>query len=290
MPEFSKKDNAEFVAEFGKSWKNIEDKIFLWILFCSLFFTFILILFAANQDYENLKKNLSEQITKKYLQTLFSEIKVTPTNNSIDSKNFYSNINTRIPTEKRNKISKTGNSSGRSNAGETEGLDVNLPEALVAVKNISNIESNVRPIRQSKNNEIDLEDANPFDPWATHIKRQGEISIEPIEKIVRGSQIIRGWRNPNEITLAIQKKETMVEHCFKRESKYYSDMRGYIQVRFIILHNGIVDPASVKILRSTIHNKQVESCIKNRLRLWRGFQKLDESMGSVAVVQKFIFD
>ncbi len=67
-------------------------------------------------------------------------------------------------------------------------------------------------------------------------------------------------------------------------------MNGYIIVRFIILHTGRVDPNSVKIIRSTLLNKKIEMCIKKRLKSWRGFEELDESNGSVAVVQKFIFN
>jgi len=82
----------------------------------------------------------------------------------------------------------------------------------------------------------------------------------------------------------------MIEYCFKREAKFFNDMRGYIVVRFIILHTGKVDPNSVKIIRSTLRNKKIEMCIKKRLQSWRGFEELDASNGSVAVVQKFIFD
>ena len=45
---FSKKENQEFVKEYGKSWKQIEDKIFLWILTSTLLSVkYILALFIS---------------------------------------------------------------------------------------------------------------------------------------------------------------------------------------------------------------------------------------------------
>lgn len=293
-----KKQNTEFVKEYGKTWQDFIDVSFISTLFSTLLLTSLLILFIANKNYSQSENYLSELITLEYIKTLYSNIKIDSKNSLVDDANNYSNININTSPEldldnKTNLQSSAGNApltNSPSNVNELNLNNVVLPEALVAVKNKNNIESYVRPIQQSNNNEIDFSDSNPLDPWATPIRRQGNISIEPIEKIVRGSQIIRGWRNPNEITLAIQKKETMIEYCFKREAKFFSDMQGYILVRFIILHTGVVDPASVKILGSSIFNKQIESCIKKRLKWWRGFEELDASMGSVAVVQKFIFD
>jgi hypothetical protein len=296
MQEYSKKDTTEFVNEFGKSWKDIKDKYFLWILSCTLSLSLVLILIIANRDYAILQKNLSEQITKKYLQTLFSKIKIITFIEPIDSTSFYSNINTNVtsPIETDGKIKpEIGGSSNGTIVGESDGLnlaDVNLPEALVAIKNISGVESFVRPIQHGKTKTIEIDDVKPFDPWETPIQRLGEIQIEPVEEIVRGSQFVRGWRNPDEITFAIQKQEPMIEHCYKREAKFFSDLRGYVIVRFIILHTGRVDPNSVKIIKSNLYNKKVEMCIKKRLKSWRGFDKLDASNGSVAVVQKFIFN
>jgi len=290
------KEHNNFVQEYGRSWNEIVVNRFFIILTCTLVFTFSLIIFIANKDYSKSNKILMEQITRKYLQTLFSEVTIGTPSESIDSSLFYSKIDSESPSDTASAKSSGPISVSLADAGSSSDLtglnlsDVNLPEALVAVKNISNTESYVRPIQSGKNIALDLSDSKPFDPWSDPIQRQGNITIEPIDQIVRGSQIVRGWRNPDEITFAIQKKETMIEHCFKREAKYYTDLSGYVIVRFIIFHTGIVDPASVKIIKSTLFNKKIELCIKKRLQSWRGFEVLGASMGSVAVMQKFIFD
>ena len=296
MHENSIKDNQDFIREYGKSWKNIEEKNFLWILSCTLLLTFILILIIANRDYANIQKNLSDQITQKYLQTLFSDIKIDIPPEPADTLMIFSKINTSEDSDilDDNIIeSGVGDASDIFSDDDISGLnltDVNLPEALVATKDPGPIERNVRPIQQRETRTVEIGDVKPFDPWETPIQRQGNIQIEPIDEIIRGSQIIRGYRNPDEITFAIQKKESMIEYCFKREAKFFNDLQGYVVVRFIILHTGKVEKSSVKIINSSLRNKKIEMCIIKRLQSWRGFEELDESNGSVAVVQKFIFN
>jgi hypothetical protein len=292
--EYSKKENAEFVQRYGKSWKPKKDNIFLWTLTCSLSLTFILILILANRDYEIINKHLSEQFTEKYLKTLFSEIIIQTPQQSQDTVLFYSNI--KISPESSGEISGAPDVDGTSEIPGIEqpaGLDlveVNLPEALVAIKDRRSTESYVRPIQPAVNKSVEIEAVKPFDPWKTPVRRQGQIHIEAVEDIVRGSQMLRGWRDPDEITFALQKKEAMIEYCYKREAKYYSELGGYVIVQFIILHSGKVDPTSVRVIQSTLHNKKIEMCIKKRLQFWSGFEELDASNGSVVVTQKFIFD
>jgi hypothetical protein len=290
------KVNPDFIKEYGKSWKNYIDNTFLIILTFTLSFTLIFIIIIANHDYSESQRNLSEIITREYIKTLFSDIKIESPATIIDTTQLYSNLNIngspKSFSEENNNQDSQGDLDGTENITDY-GLDlgdINLPEALVAVKNKNKAGIYVRPIQPSKRKTVDIRESRDFNPWTDPIKRQGEIQIEPIKEIIRGSQIVRGWRNPDEITFAIQKKEQMIEYCFKREAKFFNDLHGYVIVRFIILHSGFVDPASVQIIKSTLFNKQIESCIKKRLQLWRGFEQLDVTMGSVAVVQKFIFD
>jgi hypothetical protein len=289
-------NTVDFIKEYGKSWKNYVNKPFLIILSSTLSLTFISIIIIANKDYSVLNKNLSELITREYINTFFGDIKLEPSDVSIETEPYSSRMNI-APIENISDIeqSYTGsiNSQYDLEIFRNSGLnieEINLPEVLVAVKDKSISEVYVRPIRPERKYSIDLEETKSFDPWKDPIQRQGEIQIDPVDEIIRGSQIVRGWRNPDEITFAIQKKEPMIEYCFKREAKFFNDLRGYVIVRFIIMHTGIVNPESVQIIRSTLLNKKIELCIKKRLQLWRGFEELDASMGNVAVVQKFIFD
>ena len=290
------KVNPDFVKEYGKSWKNYFDKTFLISLISTLSSTLIFILIIANTDYSESNKKLSEIITREYIKTLFSDIRIDIPDAPIDSSHFFSYLNTTdvlIPTDKvKNDFGSSGNKISNNDIG-IPGLnlnEVNLPETLVAVKNRNIAGIYARPVQPNKKATIDIKESKVFDPWKDPLQRQGEIFIEPVEEIIRGSQTIRGWRDPDEITFAIQKKEQMIEYCFKRDAKFFSDLHGYVIVRFIIEHTGFVDPSSVQIIKSTLYNKRIELCIKNRLRAWRGFEKLDISMGRVAVVQKFIFD
>lgn len=296
MNKLTTKNNIDFIKEYGKSWKNYFDQTFLIILSSTLFMILISIIIIANKDYSELNKNLSEIITREYINTLFSDIKIGLSDVQKESEQFSSRLNV-TPTASisdldQNNLGSTGDQFDFESF-RNSGLNINelnLPEALVAVRDKNISEVYVRPIKPKRKSSLDIEETKPFDPWKDPIHRQGEIQVEPVNEIIRGSQILRGRRNPDEITFAIQKKQPMIEYCFKREAKFFNDLHGYVTVRFIIMHTGIVDPASVQIVRSTLFNKKIELCIKKRLQLWRGFENLDASMGSVAVVQKFIFD
>lgn len=283
---------TDFNKKYGKSWNEYFDKTFIIILFSTLTITLINILIIANKDYSSINKSLSEKIIRDYINTLFSDIKIDLPSAVFDSTEYQSNINLRSDTYSNMKDNLPGkvNNNSNSNISESDLNFEDIPESLVAIKDRGRSNIIARPIKPTPKSSVDITTSNKYDPWVAPIQRQGEINIEPIDEIVRGSQHVKGWRNPDEITLVIQAKEQMIEHCFKREAKFFNDMHGYVLVRFIILHSGIIDPSSIKIVKSTLHNKQIELCIKKRIQSWRGFEELDSNMGSVAVVQKFIFN
>ena len=57
-------------------------------------------------------------------------------------------------------------------------------------------------------------------------------------------------------------------------------------VEFVIGYNGRVK--NVRITKSSLRNKKVESCMTGRIRGWR-FKPIDKREGDVTVRQKYIF-
>jgi hypothetical protein len=165
-----------------------------------------------------------------------------------------------------------------------------LSDNFIATKIQSNYAGKLNKIPANQKGSIDINADEKFDPWPYEVERQGDTFFETSDTIYKNKEKLRGWRDPQEISLAMQNRERMVEYCYRKESKNFTNLNGYVLVRFIILHSGIVDPASVQILESSLFNKRIELCIKKALMRYRGFESLDESMGSVAVVQKFIFN
>ena len=93
-------------------------------------------------------------------------------------------------------------------------------------------------------------------------------------------------RSSDEITRVINGHNDAIEFCFKRESRLNPNLKGDLQIEFIIGWNGRVK--SSRIIKSTLNNKNVENCVKSRLRSWR-FKPIGKNEGDVTVRQKYIF-
>ena len=127
-------------------------------------------------------------------------------------------------------------------------------------------------------------------PFNYIIDRQGEIFINFTDEMINEPLTPAGYRNPDEIERVISNYQPMIEQCFRRASRYNSTLKGFEKVSFSISPDGYVIPETIRIISSTIRSKQFEKCLKEYIRRWRSFEKLDESMGIAQVVQKFIFN
>ncbi len=300
----------DFNKAFGKSWKDFFDITFLRILSTVLLFTFTAIVYLGTKEYPKFSESFENILQQKYIEILkrtrevridFPEekkieiTKAITTSSKIIIKDFrpdriQQEINSKdlIDNQKILDIPGTGKNI-YSNFPDLSFDDIEITDALIAVKNKSSHGGLLKKIPIIPNNpNIDMDDT--FNPWDYKLKRVGNLYLEPTADMIEEKEKITGWRDQDEISISMQKRERMVEYCFRREAKNYSDLQGYVSVRFIILHTGTVDPASVQIIESTLFNKRIEMCIKNVFKRYRGFESLDESMGRVAVVQKFIFN
>ncbi len=122
------------------------------------------------------------------------------------------------------------------------------------------------------------------------ITRQGEMSIKTTSELKEGPREKRGFRDQTEIERFVQERQFMIEYCFRKQAREVAGLHGYVRIQFKISYKGYVLPESIRILNSTIRNKQVEQCIKNYVKRWRNFRILDESMGIATVVQKFVYN
>jgi hypothetical protein len=160
---------------------------------------------------------------------------------------------------------------------------------------LSRKNGNSRIMRRSSGSTMNF-DAGDFDeqimknPFNYLLDRRGAVFIEITDELLNEPEIQSGYRDPNEIDRVIYQYRPMIEYCFKKEARIQSGLRGYVKVQFKISYEGYVIPESIKIINSTIRSKQVEQCIKNYIKRWRNFERLDESMGLAKVVQKFVFN
>ncbi len=118
------------------------------------------------------------------------------------------------------------------------------------------------------------------------IKRQGSFAIKMEEGTVSGRGSKSANRSADAISRIIAKHADAIENCYKKESRINPNLKGSITVQFSIQADGRVE--NVRIIDSTIRNKNVENCVISRIRRWR-FDKIDESEGDVSFRQKYIF-
>jgi len=98
------------------------------------------------------------------------------------------------------------------------------------------------------------------------------------------------YRNQEDVLRTIYSKSSLIEWCYQKAARTNYVQPGYVKVEFHIAANGYVLPASIKILDSTVRNKEVEQCIKKNIRRWRNFERLENTDGIAHVVHKFVFN
>jgi TonB family protein len=121
---------------------------------------------------------------------------------------------------------------------------------------------------------------------SANIGRQGSISMALDAAAVSGKGSKAANRSGEELSRVINSHNDAIEYCFKKESKLNPNLKGDIQVEFTVGFDGRVK--GVRVVRSSLRNKNVENCISSRIRGWR-FKPIDRSEGDVAVRQKYIF-
>ena len=121
---------------------------------------------------------------------------------------------------------------------------------------------------------------------SANIGRKGSIQMQLDNASVSGRGSKSANRSGEELSRVINSHNDAIEYCYKKEAKLNPNLKGDIQVEFTVDANGRV--TDVRILGSSLRNKNVERCITSRMRGWR-FKQIDKSEGDVKVRQKYIF-
>ncbi|NIQ05974.1 MAG: energy transducer TonB [Candidatus Korarchaeota archaeon] len=117
-------------------------------------------------------------------------------------------------------------------------------------------------------------------------KRQGDVTLgEDVE--LAGTAAGSGSRDAQSILSIINQNKTSIEYCYQKYLKLNPSLKGEIYLEVTITPEGRV--SSVKVLRSTLADKKLESCITRTVNRWRGFGKIDPSLGIVRTRFKYIF-
>jgi TonB family protein len=94
-------------------------------------------------------------------------------------------------------------------------------------------------------------------------------------------------RDSYSINKTIKGYEMEVFYCYQQQLRKMPDLEGKVIVSMTIRPWG--DCTNVKVTKSTIHNKDVESCLVRRIATWK-FPTIATSNGSLDVTYPFIFE
>jgi TonB family protein len=118
------------------------------------------------------------------------------------------------------------------------------------------------------------------------INRSADFAIKGVEGSVSGRGTRSSARSQEAIGRVVGKHADAIENCYKRESRLNPNMKGSVTAQFTISTEGRV--TSIRIIDSSLNNKNVENCISRRIRSWR-FDPIDKSEGDVTARYKWIF-
>jgi len=305
----------KFNKVFGLKLKDRLDGTYYSLLILSITCSSLIVLYFASINYASLQKKADKLIKSRYKEFVTQLITEEPLTSLQEKKQpaFTSALTSlqKAQLQKKAQIKKTtrtadkyASSSGKSGRKTAKDIYKDLPDVNDYTGKIDDMDdiALTRPKTSwpgGKNyraqTDINNYDAGTLDqpmrtPFNYVIRRKGEVYINFTKELVNGPQERNGYRDPIEIEKVVDKYQPMIEYCFKKEARYNAGLKGYIKVAFSISYEGYVIPESIRILNSTLRSRKVEQCVKNYIRRWTSFARLDESMGIARVVQKFIFN
>lgn len=304
----------KFNKMFGLHLSDRLDGTLYSLFIINVFFFSLIILGVTSIDYTNLETQWNHVVKERY-KDFISELVIEEQQDQTD---YISSLlvkeelpatrrqpaaDRKIDTKKIEESVRERFSAKPSMTGDVVDQYSHLPDVEDYIENIESAEppqlsynTTIWPASESRRavgvNNFDAGDIhNPLKrPFNYIVNRQGEVYIDLTDELVNEPVGRNGYRNPEEIERVVSAYQPMIEHCFKKASYISPGLKGYVKVAFNISPEGYVIPESIRIIASTIRSKQFERCVKEYIKRWRSFEKLDESMGIARVVQKFIFN
>jgi hypothetical protein len=276
-----------FHQKYSKRWYVINDVLFLRYLIASLISVLVIVLYLANHnfDQDNLFQLFDERYIKYIVNSYDSE---NPNYSRLELYDYDASVKNSYKAESAENSDVNVGTSRRSASTTYKGL---LGEDFeVLTHEIDNLAPPTRFNRKSNkrrsgsvgtDGNLYLEDYKIYRNAGLYLNIP-EYLLEEKANYVH--------RDQDEILRVIYSKSSFIESCYQQAARKNIVKRGFVKVEFLIAANGYVLPASIKILDSTIRNKEVEQCIKKNIRRWKTFEKLDNNPGIAHVVHKFVFN
>lgn len=118
------------------------------------------------------------------------------------------------------------------------------------------------------------------------ISRNANFAIKGVEGSVSGKGTKSTARSQDAIGRVVGSHADAIENCYKKESRLNPNLKGSVTAQFTISAQGRV--TQVRVVDSSMKNRNVETCISRRIRSWR-FDRIDAKDGDVTARYKWIF-
>lgn len=80
------------------------------------------------------------------------------------------------------------------------------------------------------------------------------------------------------LEIIVKKQSALIYSCYKKFKSKLHEKRGFIKVAFEIKANGKVDRKSIKLLSTSIKNRELISCILKRVKYFKNFKPAKYSL------------
>lgn len=278
----------DFNQKYGKKWYHIENLLFFRYLISSLIVVFTVIFYLANHTYN--KEDIYQIIGDRYIEYVVS-LNNTFNDNS-DKPEFY-DVNTKSKTEKATDVIQNSNNAAKSGKADRNNGLLSADDFEILSYETEKIAPPTRFFkksnRQRSNNITDPNARIELTPYEYKIDRSAGLYLDIPEYLLEEKPKYV-YRDQENVLKVIYSQGGIIESCYQKAARWSWVQPGFVKVEFQIASDGYVLPSSIKILDSTIKNKQVEQCIKKTIGRWHGFKKLKKNPGIAHVVHKFVFN
>ena len=279
-----------FHQKYSKRWYKINDVLFFRFLTGSLLLVMFIVIYLANNNYD--KNDIHRMIGDRYIEYIVGLADNYQNKTFNDIELYDTSPKAESGKAKKNSKGKGSAKGDQSTVKKYNGLLIDAENFETLSYNVEGIIPPTRFYKQSnKHNSGSFDDGKgrllALDDYK--IYRNAAIYLDVPEYLLE-EKTHYVYRDQEDILKVIYSKSGIIESCYQKAARNNYVQPGFVKVEFQIAANGYVLPASIKILDSTIRNKEVEQCIKKNIRRWRNFEKLDDSEAIAHVVHKFVFN
>jgi len=171
--------------------------------------------------------------------------------------------------------------------GDLNGLKKTGKSTSGSILNQGSNRRSQKGIRSTEGGRIDSLISGKQQAKSTNIYRKGNIVVEQVSRIADERGIKSESRDSDKVSEVINRHNSSIQYCYRRELKQNPDLKGKLVIRFTVTPAGTVK--DVKLISSTLNNPRIERCVIMRIKRWDDFGQIDPARGDATFRQVYTF-